>query len=363
MSASLSPIPRPAALRARDFKLRVVPIGMCLAALAGSAWLWRDQSSANSFVGEVESVVSTINAPRAGTLSCLKVDAFAQVSSNEPLAVLLVASADAIGANLASLKSDLLVTRARMTQDQVRNNQNYEQLNVSLLIQRVDLAVARSRLVYAQSELNRSQKLYEAKVISQAEFEVARDLEASLKVEVQERSQLVQEMEKTLKDLQPSKPAVEEAAVVQPIEAAIKAQEELLRQTEGPVTLRSPIDGVVTRIYRRAGENAIESEPLFEVASHRPERIIGFLRQPVSFVPQVGDPVRVRTRGNRPRMGMAQVVRVGARMELFSQPLRVRGFDSSQERGLPVIVSLPTSEEIGSLVPGELVDLIPVRSR
>ena len=360
---SSSPVPRPAALRVRDFKLRVVPLLVCLAAVGGSVLLWREQWSVSSFVGEVESVTSTINAPRAGVLTCLKADLFETVASNQPLAVLVGTSPESLSANLETLKSDLLVTRARMSQDQIRNNQNYEQLNVSLLIQRVDLAVARARLVYAQSDLDRAQKLFDAKIMSQAEYDVTRDLRDSLDVEVRERQQLVEQMEEAFKGLQPPTTAAAELAIAQPIEAAIRAQEDLLRQTEGPATLRSPIAGVVTKIYRRAGDNTIQSEPLMEVTSSRPERIIGYLRQPLAFVPRPGDPIEVRTRGGQRRVGKATVLQVGVRMELFSQPLRVRGFDSSQERGLPVMVSLPEFGDSFSLRPGELVDLVPLRTR
>ena len=79
------------------------------------------------------------------------------------------------------------------------------------------------------------------------------------------------------------------------------------------------------------------------------------LRQPISFEPKAGDVVLVRSRGNRRQVAEARVVKVGARLELFTQPLRVRGFDSSQERGLPVLIDLPDGL---TLYPGELVDLV-----
>jgi hypothetical protein len=59
-------------------------------------------------------------------------------------------------------------------------------------------------------------------------------------------------------------------------------------------------------------------------------------------------------RGNQRLAAEASVLAVGARLELFTRPLRVRGFDNSQERGLPVLIEAP--EEL-ALYPGELVDL------
>lgn len=90
------------------------------------------------------------------------------------------------------------------------------------------------------------------------------------------------------------------------------------------------------------------------ISGETPENILGFVRQPISVKPKVGDVVVIRSRGNTRQAAEATVVAVGARLELFTQPLRVRGFDSSQERGLPVLIALP--EEL-ALYPGELVDI------
>jgi hypothetical protein len=93
---------------------------------------------------------------------------------------------------------------------------------------------------------------------------------------------------------------------------------------------------------------------LVEISGAEPERIMGFIRQPINFQPMKGDVVEVRTRGTSRQVGVTQVTAVGARLELFAQPLRIRGFDSSMERGLPVLLDVPVDMR---LYPGELVDL------
>ncbi len=65
------------------------------------------------------------------------------------------------------------------------------------------------------------------------------------------------------------------------------------------------------------------------------------------------DDVRSR-RGTKREAAEAKIIMVGGRLELFAQALRVRGFDSSQERGLPVLINIPQNLK---LYPGELVDL------
>ena len=73
------------------------------------------------------------------------------------------------------------------------------------------------------------------------------------------------------------------------------------------------------------------------------------------LVPKVGDEVQVRTRGPARKTATGRVLQVGSQMQLVTSPLRIRGYDASQERGLPFLVDLPSGL---SVYPGELVDLM-----
>jgi multidrug resistance efflux pump len=269
------------------------------------------------------------------------------------VAVVRVTSDQTLQAAFDAIRTDLDVMRVRMTQDQERNQQNYQQLRFDWLDQRVALAVARANLQFAQSELNRMQRLRDEQINSEAEYELALDRRDALKVEVAERDRLVIEMGDALERMTPPQ-AGEDSGILRAITAAIEAQEAQLEQTEGAIRLRAPMDGVVTSIPRRPGETIMAGEPLVEIAGVQPERIIGFIRQPIGFQPKKGDVVEVRTRGNSRQVGRTQVTAVGARLEVFTQPLRIRGFDSSMERGLPVLLEVPLDMR---LYPGELVDL------
>jgi multidrug resistance efflux pump len=228
---------------------------------------------------------------------------------------------------------------------------------VDQLSQQVDLAIANSRLRFAETDLARQRTLYEQKITSKQVFELALDYRDALAMEIKERERLVGEMEKALTTMKPNQTAGD-PAVFDTIDAAIKAQEEQFRRT-GETELRAPMDGIVTKVLRNPGENVSRGESLVTISGERPENIVGFVRQPLSFEPRVGDRVIVRTRRGDRKAAEARIVKVGARMEFFSQPLRVRGFDSSQERGLPVQVDLPQSL---ALHPGELVDLALIKA-
>ena len=56
----------------------------------------------------------------------------------------------------------------------------------------------------------------------------------------------------------------------------------------------------------------------------------------------------------------ARIQQVGVQMELVTAPMRIRGFGTAMERGLPVLLNLPAGLEVH---PGELVDLMIKPSR
>jgi multidrug resistance efflux pump len=352
--SELPVIPRPLAQRWNDFRLRAAPFGVFIVALVCTAWLWNKNWGPMTFMGEVQAPQATVACPQAGYLAEVTVQQYGQVEQGDVVAVVKVSSDQTLGASLEAIRSDLGVMRVRMSQDQQRNQQNHQQMRFDWLDQRVDLAVARANLQFAESELKRAEELHRNRVSSDAEYEMALDQRDALKVEVEERIRLTEEMERTIEGMSPGAPAGEDPEILRAITAAIAAQEAQLEQSEGAVKLRAPIRGVVTSIPRRPGEAIMAGEPLVEITGAEPERIVGYIRQPIGFQPRQGDMVEVRTRGNNRQSGMTQVTAVGARLELFSQSLRIRGFDSSMERGLPVLLGVPLDMH---LYPGELVDL------
>jgi hypothetical protein len=115
------------------------------------------------------------------------------------------------------------------------------------------------------------------------------------------------------------------------------------------------MDGVVHKIYHRSGETIVAGDPIVTLTASRAQRIIGYLRQPLPFEPKSGDPVKVYTRRPHRQVATTQILQVGVQMELVTAPMRIRGYGTAMERGLPVLLSLPPGLEVH---PGELVDLI-----
>src|SRR5439155_6220004 len=166
----------------------------------------------------------------AGLLAEFGVDQFDRVTAGQPLAKVITTSPEPLEAELAAIKADLLVTRARMTQDQQRNQQNYQQLRMDLLSQRVNLAVARSRLIFVEIEFKGTETLFKEKIVLDSFYDFARQGRDALVAEIEERTKLVEEFEKTLQEMRPSVPPGQEPLIEDSISADIAAQEERLRR-------------------------------------------------------------------------------------------------------------------------------------
>lgn len=334
-------------------RLRHVPVIVYIAGILAVVYLWNTQWMPGNFTGEVQALTANVASPLDGMFMNLSVQQFDRVTNGQLIGKVAL-SPEVANAELTAIRADLLVLRARMIVDGQRNQLDYQQVRVDLLNQKVELAIARSKMRFAENERLRQENLRSEKIASEYDYEVALDQRDALDAEVKEREMLVAELERSLSRLRPDGATGGELHVLDIIDAAIAAQEERFRQS-AQTYLPSPIDGVVTRIYRNQGENISAGEVLITISSDRSDSIVGFIRQPISFEPKPGDTVIVRTRrGGQRRAAEARIVKVGGRLEFFTQSLRVRGFDSSQERGLPVLIGVPQDL---ALYPGELVDL------
>jgi multidrug resistance efflux pump len=368
--SALPNIPRPWRHKWTDFRLRGIPPLVLASTLVAIVLLWNHNWMPATFIGEVHAPAATVASPQVGLLAELHVTPFAPVRRGQPVAVIQVVTPEALQASATAIQSELEIMRARMILDQNRNLQNHDRLRLDWLSQRVDLAVARASLGFAENEFQRVDQLFREQVASDTELEIAQDRRDALRAEVEERTRLVNEFERTVVATRPASDPHEDPLILGTISTAIAAHEAQLRQLESPIRLDAPIDGIVTAVYRRRGETVMAGEPLVVISGDAPDQIIGYVRQPMSFEPQTGDTVEVRTRGPRRQTGLTRVNAVGNRLEVyavstsgsqlevFAAPLGLRPAGGTYERGLPVLLDIPANMR---LIPGELVDLI-VRS-
>ncbi len=347
----LPPIPSPPAHLWREFRISVLPVAVFAGLLVVAAFIWQKEIAAPTAVGEVEAIHASVTTTLDGVLTELKVQPFQRVKAGDAIAQLSIVDGETFKASLARVEGNLQVTRSQMTQTQVRNDQNYQQLRLDLLGQKVALALATVNLRFAETNLVRVQTLFEAKIDSAALYDEARTARDALRTEVDERTRLVSEMEQALVALQPAVGAPQNPLVNE----AVAAAEKLIRQAEQPIILRAPIDGVISAISHRTGERIMAGTAIATISAAHSDHIIGIVRQPLMIEPKVGMPVKVRTRRPSRQIAWSTILQVGGVVQTVSAPERIRGSDGAQERGLPFLLKLP--QEL-KLHPGELVDLI-----
>lgn len=357
--SSPSPIPIPLRQRWHDARLRIAPAMAFFAALVAIAFLWKSNIAAPSLVGQAEPNESNVSCYKPGMLAELDVTRFQKVRAGDPVGQVLVTDPKILASSLSVIQAEIEALRISMQPmaRQQHTAMEYSSLQLDWMRQRAQLAMARVNLQLADTELQRTEALYKDKIVSQRAFEQAKAAKDRYNSEVDELSRLVNEQGKDIAQNQLTNTIDLSQINDQPLRAAIAVQESKLRLTEAelsPITLKAPVDGMVSLIHHRTGEAITAGEPIVTIAAFNPIRIVGYIHAPVMNEPAVGTKVEVRSRGPRREVGLANIVEVGTQLETVSAALAGPVKFSNVELGLPISVSLPPNLKIR---PGELVDL------
>jgi multidrug resistance efflux pump len=338
------------------------------AVLSGTVVTWQSYIAPSNWVGEVESVRSVVSSTQPGRLAELAVGHLQQVSAGDVLARVLPADAELVDAQVSLTRARMMFLRegvdARVRQQ--NNRVNFTQLKLDWLDQKVEVATKRARLNQLEAEVVRAKKAVEGVSAggapatpfgSVADLQLAEANYGAALAETAEREKLVQEIEATMAQLVPDEVELNED-IPQALRSAVTVQEQELKMLEArlvPVSLVAPIDGVVSVVHRRGGENVLPGEPIVTVSALRGDRVVAFLRQPLNEEPTTNTVVEVRSRSLKRNFGQGRVVAVGSQMEpIFPELVSGRTTPNAVEYGLPVLVSLPP--EVAAR-PGEIVDL------
>jgi multidrug resistance efflux pump len=363
MSERLPPIPTPSAQLWRQLRLQYLPVVIFVTGLLGAAVLWTQWVAPPTLVGEVEAVRTEVRSAQPGTLSGLEVELLQPVTAGQTLGHVFVNTPQFLETSLAAIRAEIEMIRATMDPvvGQRRAALDLERLRLDLMGKRVDLAVQQGELNQAETTLARTTALHRAKIITEDEYELAKNARDTLAAQIKAQTELINRLEPSIRRLS-TEVDVSAPSLDQGLRAAIQHKEAELRMIEAelsPLPLNAPIDGVVTLIHRRTGENVTSGEPILQISATHSERIIGFLRQPLPLEPKPGMEVEVRTRTFIRRIGIARVAQVGPQLEPISPTLlaamRLPVTAIPTDVGLRVHVTPPPGL---SLRPGEQVDLI-----
>jgi multidrug resistance efflux pump len=348
----LPPVPSAPEHHWRQFRVNVLPSMAFVAVLVATVWLWGKNLANPVVMGQAESVVVDVASPKPGRIVKLNVSLFQEVKVGDVIAIVDAIEPMVLSNTVAKIRAEMDLIRAEAGMDE-GDKTRLAVFRLNWMICRTDLAIARVRANWAQAEYDRISKLVAEKFFTQSELDVARrDLDLYT-LEVEQRTLAVEAAEKSWRDLDPANATGESPAT----KAALAVTEQELNLAEAklqPIILTAYISGRISKVDKLAGSTVAEGVPIVTIANPTPDRIIGYLSQPLRIEPRIGMKAEVRSRGLVRKVGEAQVTEIGPRIDLFDAPLRVRGMGAAQERGLPIIISIPPNM---SIRPGELVDI------
>lgn len=358
-SSSKSVIPSPPGHRWREFRIQILPGLTFAVGLIAVILLWTQYVAPVSMVGRVEALRTDVASPKTGSLAQLHVARFQKVYTGQNVAYIVTTDPQVLSATLALIQAEVDMIRAEMgTSSQIeRTAINYGQLQLDWMKERVDLATKRVNLQLAEAEFERTENLYHDKLVSGSEYDIAKNRVAALRTEVQEQENLVSALTQSVERL--SSITSTNTGINKHVLASIAVQEKKLKLAEaelGPITLKSPIDGVVSMIHRRYGEVVSAGDPIMTITASDAEHIVAYLRQPLYIQPTTNMMVRIQTRGLTREAAVDRIVAIGGQLLPINDALLPPMKNPNQELGLPVLVHLP--EQLRNKVhPGEFVDV------
>ncbi len=340
--------------------MKFLPPLVFVAVSAVAVSIWIQYAAAPNVTGQVETVQANLTSAKAGQLTQFHAGLNQPVHAGDVLAV-LVPDPKVLERSLAVIRAEIEQTRLGITPTFTRERIEYQVENYRLreLEARTRLAQARIRRQYTEGQFKRVAGLYHGDtndVVSLNAYEIARRDADSARAEVEEETHVLTNIQDTLQGFgELTRPL---AAPADAIQAAINVEEKKLDLAEaelGPTPLVAPIDGVISVILHRDGENVSAGDAIVTITATAATRIVAYVPQPMSVEPVVGMPVKVTSRSLRRATGIGRVESVGAWMGP-TKPVLLPQPASQQfvQIGLPVWVSVPPGLKVR---PGELVAL------
>ena len=364
----LPPIRTPLRQRLKPIRQRWLPAVVLVLVILAIAFVWRRVARPTSFVGIVETVYTTVTTPDAGVLTNISINPLQEVLAGDVVAEVVTTDPRTVSTRLAVLRGRMQLTEMELDPvlSRQRNALDYERLMVDCAKIKDDLATAKAMLEGARSKFKLEEGLKAQGISSKETYEDAMAQKNALEASVAEKEKIVALTEKSLERLSYMADSFVPGGENDPLRAALGVEEEKMKLFQAkmrPLELQSPIDGIVTLLHKRPGEQVLPGDPIVTITARKPERILGYLPQAFPINPTVGMKVEVTTRSPlsfwRIR-SVATITGVSPHLEtitnLLVRPI-VPGLSMDQQ--LPVLgrvisISLPTDLK---LLPGQPLDI------
>jgi multidrug resistance efflux pump len=336
--------------RWREFRIQVLPLMTFIVVISCVGLLWQRYVFPSNIVAQVEAQTAAIISTQPGKIETLAVEKFQTVKKGDIIAIINVSDTNVLAAEMNAVQANLNIMQERIDASEFRGRQTYERERLNFLEQQVQWRINQEKLKLAEAEFKRVEELFKNNpVASRSEYDVALYTKQALEVNVRETEIFLKEKERSLPKL-----LTETTNSAASIERAISAERERLIVASSNIVLRAPIDGIVTTLDTHAGARIMAGVPLVVISATKSERIVAYMRQPISATPKPGDTVQVRRRTFKRQTAVATISDVGPQLEAITPPLLPVGA-GKMDLGLPFAINLPSQL---NLIPGEIVDVI-----
>lgn len=361
---ALPPIPTPLKQRLRPLRQQWLPVFTLIFIMLAVAMLWQRMSRPTSFVGMVETIQTVITSPDAGVLTNIVIVPLQEVRVGDVVAEILTTDPRTVNSRLSVLRGRMQLMEMEL--DPILNRQrsalDYERLVVDCAQIKADLASAKALLDGAKSKFQRESDLLAQGITSKEAYERAQTEKLSLEATVAAKEEIVQLTAKSLERLAYMADTFVPGGENDPLKAALGVEEEKMKLFQAklkPMELQAPIDGIITILHKRPGEQVLPGEAVVTITSRKAERIVGYLPQAFPINPTVGMKVQVSTRTpfslGRSR-SIATITGVSPHLESITNVV-VRPYSPNLDvpvLGRVISVSLPSDLK---LLPGQPLDI------
>jgi len=364
----LPPIPTPLRQRLKPIRQKWVPLIVLLVVFVAIALMWRRMARPTSFVGMVETVQTVVTTPDAGMLTNISINPLQEVVAGDVVAEVMTTDPRTANNRLSVLRGRMQLMEMELDPvlNRQRNALDYERLMVDCAKIKDDLATSKAMLEGARSKFKLESDLKEQGISSTQTYEAALAQKNALEATVSEKEKIVALTEKSLERLAYMADSFVPGGENDPLKAALGVEADKVKLFQAkmrPLELQAPIDGIVTTLHKRPGEQVQPGDAIVTITARKPERILGYLPQAFPINPTVGMKVEVATRSPlsfwRVR-SVATITGVSPHLETINN-LLVRPITPglSAEQQLPMLgrvisISLPADLK---LLPGQPLDI------
>ncbi len=354
MADERKPIPIPLARRWREFRIRVLPVLVFLCVAGAVAMLWKTHVAPAQMTGLVIAEMYELRSPRDGVVYEMNKARFDLVGENETVLTLYPANSERIQAELNVILAEVQLIRAGLepVTGQQRAQLTYEDMRLDMMNARIQLAADRLERDRLRRERERNEQLYDRHLLTSAEYDqILTNLEI-YDIKVREGEEILADLEERLRRI--AALWDDDSTYESALQAAITVKEKELNVLETdlmPLPLTAPAGGIVAEIERRNGEYVAAGEPILRIRQREPAYVVGYLRHPITRIPEHGTNVRVYSK-SRNAVYEGVITQIGYQLEPIHEALARTGM--AVEYALPIRIHLDPDAPI---LPGEFVDI------